>query len=224
MNFPTCSYQLIIGFHSIMLLSMLLQFRGWKESLETTWKEKIKEEEWHIDIIRSYAAKTALQQFSDASDEDWEHMLKINFIGEAGADLGGLRLELLTIFFSSCELFDGEFFHISDDNLSKKLFLVLGKATAYAILSGHPGPRRLHQTLVHYILHEKEPDVSSVVCDAAAMHVVNQVLPDPCQCHISLPGGIFFPYQNAIKTIWLSCGSCFLCTLAKTKQQIWSQK
>ena len=85
------------------------------------------------------------------------------------------------------------FFHISDVNLSKKLFLVLGKATAYAILSGHQAPRRLHQTLVHYILHEKEPDVSSVVCDAAAMHVV----PVPC----FFPMRVFFPYQNAIKTM-----------------------
>ena len=63
MKFVTYNYQLIVGFHSIILSSMLLQFRGWKESLETTWKEKIKEEEWHIDIIRSYAAKAALQQF-----------------------------------------------------------------------------------------------------------------------------------------------------------------
>jgi hypothetical protein len=55
---------------------------------------------------------------------------------------------------------------------------VLGRITAKALLSGHPGPRCLNESIAYYAITSKEPDISRVPIeefpgDAAA--VIRQV-------------------------------------------------
>ena len=133
-------------------------YRDWLESIQSLRASNITEEDWGIDIVRAHAARTALEELTDATDKSWCGKMLVRFVGEEAVDGGGPRREMLTLLFAGSDLFDGEFFKINAGNLEKKAYFILGKAVAYGLVFGHPGPQRLHKSLANYILWETEPE------------------------------------------------------------------
>ena len=69
----------------------------------------ITEEDWGIDIVLAHAARTALEEVTDATDKNWCGKMRVCFVGEEAVDGGGPRREMLTLLFAGSDLFDGEF-------------------------------------------------------------------------------------------------------------------
>lgn len=133
-----------------------------------------------MEVVRHDIINTTLDQLMEATERDWASNLLVRFIGEAGVDAGGPRRELFTLFFGSTSLFDRHLFKASSDFLHQGLYKLLGKTVAYAIISGHPGPRRLNHTVAAYIINQCDDLPATVVNDmevqdAGVLHILSQV-------------------------------------------------
>lgn len=111
---------------------------------------------------------------TEASDKLWKRQIKVNFIGESGIDAGGLFLEMMTVLFSKTTLMEESRFRLSPA-LHSGGYRVLGKAVAYALLMGHPGPRRLDPLLS--IIHQRTPALHKdrLTVGVATQHIIKQV-------------------------------------------------
>jgi len=134
---------------------------------------------WEIAVIRRHFRKTSMEQLDDGCEEDWGKKLKIRFIGEEGIDEGGLSREFFTMLFRESQVFEDSLFSADADLLSKQHYKLMGKVTAMALLSGHPGPRCLEQHLVDFIVLGKSPDMSRLCTDVIkrqdVMHAIEQI-------------------------------------------------
>lgn len=161
---------------STKCLIFLFSSRSWQESLQSLAATKITKPDWGMDIIRDQAARTALEELREASDDNWHGKPIVRFIGEKADDGGGPRREMFTLLFSHQGLFEGEFFRMTSENRDSNSYTVLGKAVAFSLLFGHPGPQRLHPSLAKYILDDTEPQDDEIeVTDASTLAVIKQV-------------------------------------------------
>lgn len=131
---------------------------------------------WCVSVLRRLFNTTAMEQLEDASDEDWKHKLKVEFIGEEGIDEGGLSREFFSLLFRISPCFDGNTFSFSSELLKKGHYRLLGKCVAYALALGHPGPRRLQSNVVDYVLQQNKGSFSeAVILNTEMEQVINQV-------------------------------------------------
>lgn len=133
-----------------------------------------KEKKWRLTVIREDVS-TIIDMMSDASDEEWSQQLRVTFVGEAGVDSGGLQRELFSLLFTSPHFHAGGF-STSAKALAKREYFLLGKAAAYAILAGHPGPRNLSKTVLDYILTGKEPPHLDTACNDGRLKAIIDVV------------------------------------------------
>lgn len=118
---------------------------------------------WSLSVVRSNFILTATEELKFGKESDWLCPIRVSFLGEEGLDNGGLRREFFTLLFNSSPVFDGKSFTVNSEYLAEKQYTLLGKATALAVLNGHPGPRRFNKHLVNYMLMGKEPDMDDVL-------------------------------------------------------------
>lgn len=88
--------------------------------------------------------------------------IKVQFVGEKGIAIGGLKREFLSLLFTNEGLFEHNGFHHDSDLMKKKTFFILGRATATALLSGHPGPQCFNRYISEYICSGLVPDLSDI--------------------------------------------------------------
>jgi hypothetical protein len=119
-------------------------------------------ETWEISVVRRQFNETAMREIMDSLDEDWRKRIKIRFIGEDGIDQGGLTREFFSLLFKETTAFEGHLMSVYSDMLEKQQYFYIGKITAMALLTGHPGPRCLDNHLVEYILSGTMPSASSI--------------------------------------------------------------
>lgn len=99
-----------------------------------------------------------MEQLDEGSEDDWKGCFRVNFIGEEGLDAGGLRREFFSLLFEKSDLLENNSFCLDAAKLAKKHYKLLGKATALAILYGHPGPQCFNQHITQYIVSGVEPE------------------------------------------------------------------
>lgn len=155
-------------------------FRSFEEEIEFAFQELEKKKDfWTLNIVRRKFIQTAMEELNEAAEEDWEKPLRVHFIGEEGIDSGGLRREFFTLLFKNTDIFEESSLRLDSNLLSKKQYKVIGKATALALINGHPGPCRLNKLLSKYIVTKKEPDAEELGKDdidrADALSLLNEV-------------------------------------------------
>ena len=116
---------------------------------------------WDISVIRRRLVPQAMEQLSEGNESDWQKKIAITFLGEEGLDVGGLTREFFTILFENSPVFEEDLLSLDSELLETQHYYLVGRAVVMAILSGHPGPRRLQEHLVDYIIHGKVPDWSN---------------------------------------------------------------
>jgi hypothetical protein len=99
-----------------------------------------------------------MEQLDEGSEDDWKGCFRVNFIGEEGLDAGGLRREFFSLLFEKSDLLENNSFCLDAAKLAKKHYKLLGRATALAILYGHPGPQYFNQHITQYIVSGVEPE------------------------------------------------------------------
>ncbi|WAR20106.1 hypothetical protein MAR_001944 [Mya arenaria] len=119
-------------------------------------------ENWLINVVRRNFFKTTFEELSDALTIDWEKPIKIPFIGEEGLDAGGLTREFFSLLFRNNDLFENGSFRLDSGLLEKKTYETMGRATARAILAGHPGPKCFNPLLARFICTGEEPDLADI--------------------------------------------------------------
>lgn len=133
---------------------------------------------WNVCIIRKSLNDTTLEMLADAETKDFYSNLFVKFVGEEGVDAGGLRRELFSLFFKKTTLLQENTFSNDSRSLQNNHYSLLGKMASLALIYGHPGIQRLHETLVTYVLTEATPsqEVSTMdVHDGSVRHAISVV-------------------------------------------------
>lgn len=129
--------------------------RSFQEKL-TNIKKKL-DDVWEISVVRNKFIQTVMREVEGAQEKDWSRGIRVEFIGEEGIDSGGFGREFFSLLFRTSPVFEKGSFSMEANLLKKKHYFFLGRMTAMAIIHGHPGPKRLNQYLVDYILGGQEP-------------------------------------------------------------------
>ncbi|WAR15457.1 hypothetical protein MAR_005562, partial [Mya arenaria] len=119
-------------------------------------------ENWLINVVNRNFFKTTFEELSVALTIDWEKLMKIYFIGEEGLDAGGLTREFFILLFRNNDLFENGSFRLDSGLLEKKTYETMGRATARAILAGHPGLKCFNPLLARFICTGEEPDLADI--------------------------------------------------------------
>lgn len=136
-----------------------------EKSLDETLQDismTLEKESWTIDVVRRQFVRTAIEQLDESSTEDWQRQLKVKFVGEEGIDIGGLTREFFSLLFTNEELFEHNGFHFDSQMMRKRIYFLLGKAIAMALLSGHPGPQCFHKYIAEYICTGQIPNMGDI--------------------------------------------------------------
>jgi hypothetical protein len=115
---------------------------------------------WKINIVLSRFMETAMDELCDTVEYDWEKNFRVSFIGEDGVDCSDLTREFFTLLFKNCPIFENKTFKLDLKLLAEMTYFLFGKATAYAVINGHPCPRLLNKVLSNYLCSSKEPKTS----------------------------------------------------------------
>jgi hypothetical protein len=137
-------------------------------------------ENWLINVVRRNFFKTAFEELSDALTIDWEKPMKIHFIGEEGLDAGGLSREFFSLLFKNNDIFENGSFRLDSGLLEKKTYETMGRATARAILAGHPGPKCFNPLLARFICTGEEPDLADIPDEYVGRPDVLAAIQDVC--------------------------------------------
>jgi hypothetical protein len=78
------------------------------------------------------------------------------------------------LLFSSTPVFENGSFSVIADSLEKKHHFIIGRAVARSIIFGHPGPSRLNDYIVEYILQGKEPKSSDLAIEQLSHRMENR--------------------------------------------------
>lgn len=155
-----------------------MYYSTWKAALEQK-KVVIQQEDadvWEVAVLRDDLSTTLMAELLDGTDKQWHSKIKVEFMGEFGADIGGLLREMFTLFFRTTPLLEGQVFKISAEALQNGSYRVLGKAFATALVSGHPGPQRLSPLLVRYLIDQRVPDLQGIEVDLAVQNAIEKVM------------------------------------------------
>lgn len=132
------------------------------------------ENPWRISVIRDDVS-TIIEELGEGSPKRWSSLIRVEFIGEDGVDLGGLLRELYTMLFRNTQLFEDEHFSISSTALHNGHYKLLGKCVAYALICGHPGPQRLNPLFTDFLLKEEIPQLHIEKVDAKIDSLIEEV-------------------------------------------------
>ena len=112
----------------------------------------------------------------EEGEADWDHNMKVKFIGEDAEDAGGPQREFFSLYFALSPCWDNDCFTAYSDLLQRNNYKLLGQAVAYASISGHPGPRCLAPAIVTYILDGTKPCVHPEdIVDAEVQSAISEV-------------------------------------------------
>ena len=91
--------------------------------------------------------------------DEWRPKVRITFVGEAGADTGGLAREFFSLFYTNAatsSLLSGEYpyYTFSHDihALQADKYKLFGKVVALSLLNSHPGPHYFCPSVAKYIV------------------------------------------------------------------------
>ncbi len=135
------------------------------EELEVQEKAALCGDIWEVAVVRHNFHQTAQLELAFANEADWRKKLQVTFVGEEGCDEGGVAREFFSLLFTNNEIMDGNTFRLHPILLQKQQYKIYGQCVAYAILTGHPGPRNLNQATVKYLLDGALPDTLTIPLD-----------------------------------------------------------
>ena len=112
-----------------------------------------------LHVRRSNFWEDACKELESMDPAEWRPKVRITFVGEAGADTGGLAREFFALFYtnaSTSSLLTGEypFYTFSHDihALQAEKYKLFGKVVALSLINNHPGPHFFCPSVANFII------------------------------------------------------------------------
>lgn len=112
-----------------------------------------------LHVRRSQFWEDACKEIELMNPDEWRPKVRITFVGEAGADTGGLAREFFSLFYtnaSTSSLLTGEypFYTFSHDihALQADKYKLFGKVVALSLINSHPGPHYFCPSVANFLI------------------------------------------------------------------------
>ena len=139
---------------------------------------EVEEETMHLHVRRSHFWEDAKRELESLEEKEWCPQFKVTFLGEAGADTGGLSREFVSLFYQNAAVSNlvqvtEPFLTLNHDlaALEKGRFKLFGRFIGLALLNGHQGPQFFSQTLVNHILGLKPVSDLNILINQLPSHL-----------------------------------------------------